>query len=102
MLDENMKIKDIESGMSNIELIAKVISVSEPRTIMTKYGSAELAKATIEDDTGQITLNLWRDQVDMVKEGDTIKIEGAFAKSFRGEVELNVSRRGKITVLKGE
>ena len=95
-----MKIRDIESGMSGIELVARVVSVNEPRIIMTKYGSAELAKAKIEDDTGQITLNLWRDQVDMVKEGDLIKIEGAFAKSFRGEVELNVGRRGKITVLK--
>jgi ssDNA-binding replication factor A large subunit len=45
-------------------------------------------------------LNLWRDQVDLVKPGDLIKVENAFAKEFRDRVELNVGRSGRIVVLK--
>jgi len=45
-------------------------------------------------------LNLWRDQVGLVKPGDLIKVENAFAKEFRGRVELNVGGSGRIAVLK--
>lgn len=37
------------------------------------------------DDTGKIILNLWRDQVDQIKDGDTIYLLGAFTqKEKRG------------------
>lgn len=95
-----MKIRDVKAGMENVVLIAKVVSVSEPRRVQTRYGSALVANAVLEDDTGRIVLNLWRWQIKLVKPGDIVRIEGAFATSYRGRVELNVGSRGRITVIK--
>jgi replication factor A1 len=99
MLGEKMKIKDIEPGMSNITITARVTSVSKPRRVSTKYGETMVAQATIADETGEIILNLWRNQIDMVKPGDIIKIENAYSKEYKGRIELNIGKNGKIVVL---
>jgi len=95
-----MKIEDIKTGMSNISLTAKVIDISEPREVMTRYGRRRVADALIEDETGQISLTLWQDQISAISIGDKISISGAFATEFRDKLQLNVPRSGKIEIVK--
>jgi len=83
--------------MNNINLTVKVIDVSEPRSVRTRFGyQTRVATATIEDDTGKIPLTLWGKQIDEVGEGDKIEITDGYVKEFRGELQLNVPRKGKI------
>ena len=56
--------------------------------------------ALIEDETGRLNLKLWRNQVDLVRVGDIIKIENGFAVEFGGATEIDVGSRGRITVVK--
>jgi OB-fold nucleic acid binding domain. len=95
-----IKVKDVKKGMENITLVLRVVSIGDVRTVNTKYGESKVATAIVEDDTGRINLTLWRDQINKIKEGDRIKIEGAFVREFRGELNLNVGKSGRITVLK--
>lgn len=91
------KINDLKLGMSNINLKAKILDVSEPREVRTKFGyRTRVATATIEDDTGKIPLTLWAKQIDEVGPGDKIEIKDGYVKEFRGELQLNVPRRGEI------
>lgn len=95
------KIKDLKAGMEGLTVIGTIENIGDEQMIQTRFGRVRLAKATIRDETGSITLNLWRDQIDMVNVGDTVKLEGAFVKEFKGRVELNLSSRdSKIRVLK--
>jgi replication factor A1 len=102
MVKQAVQVKDIKPGMNNITLTVHVASVSKPRKVSTKYGEATVAQAVVEDETGSITLNLWRDQVNLVKPGDVIRIENAYTREFRGKVELSIGRNGRIVVLKRE
>ena len=95
-----MKIKDVRPGMENITLTVRVVSVSKPRRVMTRYGEALVASAVVTDETGEIILNLWRGQVNIVKPGYFIRIENAFARQFKDRIELNVGSRGRIIVVK--
>ena len=93
-----MKIGELKLGMSKISLTAKVVEVSEPRSVRTRLGyQTTVATAIIEDETGRIPLTLWGRQIDEVGEGDTIEITDGYVSEFRGELQLNVPRRGKIT-----
>ena len=85
--------------MDGITLTGQVVSISEKREVETRYGKAHVANAVLEDDTGKIVLNLWRSQIDLVKVGDLIKIENGFVRTFRQQLELNVGRKGRITVI---
>jgi len=96
-----MKIKEIKSGMSNVSVEGKIVDISETRDVQTKYGRRSVADATLEDDTGSISLSLWEDQIDSVSVGDKVSISGAFVTQFRDKLQLSIPRSGKIEVLKG-
>ena len=95
-----MKISDIQRGMSGIAIEAKVIDISEPRDVQTRYGKKNVADATLEDDSGQISLTLWEEKISSISVGDVIKITGAFVTSFRDKLQLNIPRNGNIEIVK--
>lgn len=95
-----MKISEIKRGMSNISLTAKVIDISDSRDVQTKYGRRSVADALIEDDTGQIGLSLWENQIKSVSVGDMISISGAYSTEFRNKIQLSIPKTGKVEVVK--
>lgn len=96
-----MKIKDIKVGMNNISVEGKITEISETRDVQTKYGRRSVADATIEDETGSVSLSLWENQIDSVSVGDRVLISGAFVTQFKDKLQLNIPRSGKLEVLKG-
>jgi len=77
-------IKNLKPAMKNLEIFGTVIKIEN---ISTSYRT--LAKAIIQDDSGKIILNLWGDQVNQCKIGDTIKITNAYTRSRFRILELN-------------
>jgi len=96
-----VRISDLKDGMRGVNLVAKVLEISEPREVVSRFdGRAyKVADAIIGDETGTIKLSLWNEQIERVSINDTIKIENGYVRSFRGEKQLNVGRFGKLTVL---
>lgn len=94
-----MKINEIKRGMSNISVQGKIIDISNTRDVQTKYGKRSVADALIEDETGQISLSLWQDQINRVAVGDMVNIIGAFAIEFRDKLQLSIPRSGKMEVI---
>ena len=64
-----MKIKELKLKMKEIEVMGRITSKRIQHTDFPK-----LAKVTLEDETGLITLNLWRNQVDQIKVGDFVSM----------------------------
>jgi replication factor A1 len=90
-------IKDLRAGMHKINLRAKILEVTEPKHVVTKYGNhASVAKALIADETGTIKLCLWNDQITSVSAGDTVQIENAQVSSFRGEKHMTLGKKGNL------
>jgi replication factor A1 len=95
-----LKIKDLKNGMKRVDVEAKVMEKTTPREVSSRYKNEtyRVAEATISDETGQIKLTLWNDQIEQVSENNTVKVENGYVTSFRGEIQLNVGRYGKLTV----
>ncbi len=95
-----MKIKDLKDGMKRVEVEGKVTEKTGPREVMSRYKDQvyRVANATISDDTGNIKLTLWNDQIEQVNVNDTVRIESGYVTSFRGEIQLNVGKFGKLSV----
>jgi len=90
-------IKDLRTGMSHVSLKAKILEVTQPKHVVTRYGNlASLAKALIADETGKIKLCLWNEQIDSVAAGDTVQIENARTSAFRGERQLSLGKKGTL------
>jgi len=91
-------IQDLRSGMNHVTVKAKVLEVTQPKQVFTRYGNyASLAKAVIADGTGKIKLCLWNDQIDAVSAGATVQIENARTSTFKGERQLSLGKTGIIS-----
>ena len=94
-------IQNLRAGMNHVNLKAKVLEVTQPKQVFTRYGNyASLAKAVIEDNTGQIKLCLWNDQIDAVSAGTTVQIENARTSTFKGERQLSLGKTGTVSNIK--
>ncbi len=94
-----MKIKDLSVGSSRVNVEGKIVNVGEPRRVKLKTGEEALvADATLDDGSAKIILSLWNDQIEMVKEGDTVRVVNGYVSAFRSEKRLNVGRYGKLIV----
>jgi len=101
--EEKMKINELKDGMRSVNIVAKVLDMSEPREVRSRYGNQmhRVVTATISDETGTVKLTLWNEQIDKVSVDDTISIENGYVNAFRGEIQLNVGKYGKLDVKKG-
>ncbi len=90
-------IRDLRAGMSQVNLKAKVLEISKPRMVNTRYGTvATLVKAVVGDETGEIPLCLWNEQAKSLSVGESIIVENARAASFGGKTQLSVGTKGKL------
>ncbi len=94
-----MKIAELNGNSRKINLTATVTEKEEPREVNTRFGRTRVAEAIVEDDSGNIKLVLWGDEIDGVKIGDKVKIENGFIKEWNGELQLSVGKYGKLSVL---
>lgn len=87
--------------MKSVDVEAKVLEKEATREVMSRYKNEtyQVANVIIKDDTGQIKLTLWNEMIGQVNENDTVKVENGYVTSFRGEIQLNVGRYGKLTVM---
>jgi replication factor A1 len=93
-----LSIKDLQDKMTQIHLKAKVLEISKPNSVYTRYGNcASVANALIADDTGTIKLCLWNEQIHSISVGDTIQIENARTSTFKGQRQLNIGRKGVLS-----
>ena len=94
-----MEIKDIQANQGNIDIVATVIQKEEERTF-EKFGKqGRVCNAILQDETGQVKLTLWNDDVDSVKQGDKIHIENGWCSEYKGEKQLSSGKFGKIEVV---
>jgi hypothetical protein len=95
------QIKDLRVGMKRINIKARVLEVSQPRVVATRFGFyANVTNVLVTDETGTIQLPLWNKQTDEISAGDLIQVENANVIAFRGVRQLKVGRSGKVSVVK--
>ncbi|PIT85460.1 DNA-binding protein, partial [Candidatus Micrarchaeota archaeon CG10_big_fil_rev_8_21_14_0_10_59_7] len=58
-----------------------------------------VANATIRDDSGTMTLVLWNDAIDKVREGSKIKITNGYVNTWQSKLQLTLGKFGKMEVL---
>ena len=93
------QIKDLRAGMKKITLKAEILEISEPTSVVTRFGNmANVANALVSDESGKIKLCLWNEQIGTVSVGDTVEIENASVSTFKGERQLRIGRKGVLRI----
>ncbi len=93
-----MKISELKIGQK-ADIEATVTDIDEPRTFVRFGRTLRVATATLKDDSGDVKLSLWNEDIDRVKVGDKISLKDGFVKEFQGEKQVTTGKLGKIEVL---
>lgn len=96
----SLHIRDLRTGMKQVNLKAKVLEIARPTLVFTRFGNyASVANALITDETGTIKLCLWNEQIKSISTGSTVKIENARVSTFRGERQLRIGKNGILSIV---
>ncbi|MBI2659708.1 hypothetical protein HYX07_00925 [Candidatus Woesearchaeota archaeon] len=94
-----MQIKDLKPKQGNVDVIVDVIDVGIPREF-EKFGKAgRVATAIAKDETGDIKLTLWNEEIEKIKAGDKVHIINGYVNEWQGEMQLTAGRMGKLEVV---
>jgi len=93
-------IKELQDGMKRVSVEAQVVEKGDVREVKSRFKDEtyRIVDAVLADESGSVKLTLWNEQSEMVNVGDKIKIDNGYVTSFKGEVQLNVGKFGKLTV----
>ena len=100
-IPQSFSIGDLRTGMSQVNLKAKVLEIPIAKQVFTRFGNyANVSNALIADETGTIKLCLWNEQINSVSTGDTIQLENVRTSTFRGEKQLSIGKKGTLSNVK--
>lgn len=94
-----MEVKDLQPKQGKVDVVVQIVDKGEVREFQ-KFGKVgKVCTATAKDASGEIKLSLWNEQVEMVSEGDTVKITNGYVNEYQGEKQLTTGRLGKLEVV---
>ena len=99
-IQEMVTAEEAKNMRSGINIEGKVERKEESRTVNTKSGGTiDVCNAYLVDESGEIKLTLWADDIPKINNGDTIKITNGYTNTFKGEVSLTKGKFGQIEVI---
>ena len=91
------KVKDLTPQSKQVNVLAKVLGMSEEKEITSRYGeNRKLVEATVGDETGTVLLTLWNEQIGQVGKDETVLVDNGFVTLVRGHMRLNVGKYGTL------
>ncbi len=96
-----LQIKNILTGMRNVETVGKVMQVFEVREFIREESVGHVGSFIVGDETGTIRVVCWGEKakaVNEIKEGDIIKIVSAYVRDNSGRKEVHLNDNSKLLV----
>lgn len=100
----DIQIKDIISGLGNVNINGRVIDIKEVREYNKDGRSGKVVNFMIGDETGIIRVTLWDTnhikliEGGKIKVGDIVRIKSAYSKENNGFKEIHLGNRGDILI----
>ena len=90
------KVVDLRDGMSNVAVTGRILSV-EAREVKVDGQPKTVHSGVLADDSGKVQFSAWKDFG--LAEGDVLRIEGGYVKSWRGIPQLSFDERATVAKL---
>ncbi len=76
---------------------ATVVKLEAVREVEQRVGGRKKVRnGLLTDGTGEISFVLWGDEVELVAEGDKVRIVEGWVKDYKGRPQVSLGRTGKI------
>lgn len=89
------KISELREGMGNLTVTGKIVSSSE-KEIEVQGQTKSMVSGILADETGKVGFTGWRDFE--FSEGDTVRITGAYVRSWKGVPQLKFDDKSEVSL----
>ena len=94
-----MALKDLKVREGDVDVIVEVVDKGQIREF-EKFGKkGRVCNAKVKDESGEMSLTLWNDEIDKINVGDIIHIEKGYVGEWQGEPQLTAGKFGSISVV---
>ncbi|RLI96913.1 MAG: hypothetical protein DRO99_03730 [Candidatus Aenigmatarchaeota archaeon] len=91
-----MKISEVQPNNNATLEEIEVVSKGDIREF-SKFGKTNrVCNCIVKDDSGEMQLTLWNEEIDTVEAGDKLKITDGWVKEWNGNLQVSAGRNGKI------
>ena len=100
-LSGKLQIKNILTGMRDVETVGKVLQVYEIKEFSNETRSGKVASMLIGDETGTIRVVMWGAQADNsanISPGFIVKIVGAYVRENNARKEIHLNERSQLLI----
>src|SRR3989338_5012515 len=93
-----MQIKDLKPKQGNVDIMLDVVDVGPAREFQ-KFGKpGKVATAIAKDETGDIKLTLWNEDIERVNACDKVHLINGYVSEWQGEMQTT-GRMGKLELI---
>ncbi len=94
-----VKVNELQAKQGNITIALDILDVGPAREFQ-KFGKpGRVASAVGKDDTGDVKMTLWNDEIDLIKAGDCVQLTNGYVSEWQGELQVSTGRFGKLEVI---
>lgn len=97
---DEVELADLSGGEMSVNLLVKIISLSKKVVRLSGGEEKEITFGLMADRSGIRKFTAWEDYG--LEVGGTYRVEGAYTKSYRGEVEVNLGTLCTVEPAPGE
>lgn len=89
-------ISDLRPG--RVATVEATVATLEPvREVEQRNGTTKKVRnALLRDRTAEISLVLWGDEVDLVAQGDQVRIVEGWVKDYKGRPQISLGKTGRL------
>ncbi len=94
-----LQIKNILTGMRNVEVTAKVLQVGEVRSFNVNGRQGKVCNVVVADETGQTRIVFWNEQTEHIaniQEGMILKIQNGYVRENNDRKEVHLNDKSKV------
>ncbi|MBI2657810.1 hypothetical protein HYX08_03910 [Candidatus Woesearchaeota archaeon] len=100
-LSGKLQIKNILSGMRDVETVGKVLQIYETREFMKGDSLSKVASMLVGDETGTIRVVMWGSQADNAAnlgQGFIVKVVGGYVRENNGRKEIHLNDKSQLLI----
>jgi replication factor A1 len=105
LFNSEITINSIVSGLNNVTLTARVITVSPVQAFFKRdLTEGKVARLLLADKTGTLRLVLWNDKIGLVekgevKQGNIVRVSHGYVREgLDGKLELHMGQKGNVEI----
>ena len=94
-----MQVKDVKPKQGNVDIVIDIVDIGATREFQKFGNQGKVATAIAKDETGDIKLTLWNEDIDKVKAGDKVHLINGYVNDWHCEMQLKTGIMGKLEVV---